>query len=477
MAATTDTTPTARPHCLAPSRAAAGTAGAAGYSRLFGALEPLGMDGALVAELGCLGGACDASPLDVAGEEPVDEATGAAGWPFFGQFIAHDITADRSPLRSHADAGALRNARGARIDLECLYGDGPVGHPFLYERDDPARLLLGVNDEGRHDDLPRNAEGTALVGDPRNDSHLFMAQLQVAMIGFHNAVVARLRASGGPEGDVFEAARRDVRFHVQWIVLHDYLPRLVGDGAAAALREAATRRLGAGGPDRRDGAVTSIPFEFADAAYRYGHSQIRHRYRTSRDSEPVPMFPDLVGFGPVPAARTVDWSLLFELPGAPPPQRARKIDGRLPRSLIELPEEITGAVPEEERSLALRDLERGMAVGLPSGEAVARHLGVALLESEETGLPQLGWAGETPLWLYVLKEAEAREDGERLGPVGGRIVGEVLVGIVAGDPGSHLAARAAGAASEWTPTLPGATPGDFTLSDLLALAAQADERG
>ena len=35
----------------------------------------------------------------------------AAGWPFFGQFVAHDITADRSALQSHADPSRLRNAR------------------------------------------------------------------------------------------------------------------------------------------------------------------------------------------------------------------------------------------------------------------------------------------------------------------------------------------------------------------------------
>ena len=91
--------------------------------------------------IGSAGGVCDGS----AGREPRarDDATVAAGWPFFGQFVAHDITADRSPLRSHAEEDRLRNFRTPRLNLECLYGGGPVGGPYLYERDDPAKLLLG----------------------------------------------------------------------------------------------------------------------------------------------------------------------------------------------------------------------------------------------------------------------------------------------------------------------------------------------
>src|SRR6266850_1651088 len=69
-------------------------------------------------------------------------------------FVAHDITADRSALQSHVDAQALRNARAPQLNLECLYGDGPVGHPFLFTRDDPATFLLGVDDA----DIPRNTE-------------------------------------------------------------------------------------------------------------------------------------------------------------------------------------------------------------------------------------------------------------------------------------------------------------------------------
>ena len=119
-----------------------------------------------------------------------------------------------------------------------------------------------------------------------------------------------------------------------------------------------------------------IPLEFADAAYRYGHSQIRHRYQLNLQTDPVPLFPDLLGFRPVPRERTVDWTLFFDAPGDMKAQRSKKIDGKLVRALIELPVAVTGECEiEDYHSLAVRDLQRGQGVGLPSGEAVARYIG------------------------------------------------------------------------------------------------------
>src|SRR5262249_15588559 len=142
-----------------------------------------------------------------------------------------------------------------------------------------------------------------------------------------------------------------------------------------------------------------IPLEFADAAYRYGHGQIRHRYQLNARTEPVPLFPDLVGFRPVTPERRVEWPRLFDTPGRPPAARAKKMDGKLVAALIALPVTLTGACEVEElHSLAVRDLERGRNVGLPSGEAVARHLGETPLGADEVGARDAGWRGETPLW-------------------------------------------------------------------------------
>jgi hypothetical protein len=207
-----------------------------------------------------------------------------------------------------------------------------------------------------------------------------------------------------------------------------------------------------------------IPFEFADAAYRYGHSQIRDRYQVNERFGPCPVFPDLMGFGPVAPEHTVDWALQIDVEGHAPAQRAKRIDARLPAPLIALPTQISGSAPGTDyASLANRDLERGHLVGLPSGEAVAQRLGVPALTVAQVGLAEHGWVAETPLWFYILKEAEVVHDGDQLGPVGGRIVGEVLVGIIDGDPESFRSVD-----SGWSPTLPGRRDGAFGLADILA---------
>jgi hypothetical protein len=344
----------------------------------------------------------------------------AAGWPFFGQFVAHDITADRSAPQSHVDPSRLRNARSPQLNLECLYGDGPVGHPYLFQRNDPAKLLTGRDGQ----DVLRNAEGTAIIGDPRNDSHVFMSQMHLAFVHAHNGFVDRVRSEGTPESNVFESAARELRWHYQTIVLREFLPRLVGANLVESLLVEGRRFYRPSGPP-------FIPLEFADAAYRYGHSQIRHSYTLNSESAPAAIFPDLIGFRPVPRDRHVDWTRLFDADGRPPAARAKKIDGRLVGALIALPVALTGECEVEEfHSLAVRDLERGQGVGLPSGEAVARRLGDTPLTVDEIGAVKAGWRGETPLWYYILREADVRCRGDRLGPVGARIVGEVLVGLL-----------------------------------------------
>jgi heme peroxidase len=430
----------ARDHCLAPSRSGDAPVYGGKYGRLLPDLPPLELDVEALLAMGREGGLCDGSPL--AADEGGDDARGAAGWPFFGQFVAHDITADRSPLQLHAELEELRNFRTPRANLESVYGAGPVGSPFLYDRDDPAKLLVAGHD------VPRNAQGIALIGDPRNDVHLFMAQLHLAFLRLHNLIVDRMREDGVGEDALFDEARGATTWHSQWVIVEDFLPRVVG----AELQ----RELLAEGPRwfRPDGEAF-IPLEFADAGYRYGHSQIRHAYRVNDGSGALPVFPDLVGFGPVDPANEVDWSYLFDLPGRTARQPAKLIDGRLPASLIRLPTAIVGNGAAELHSLAVRDLKRGLAVGLPSGEAVAEAFGE---EPVDTGLDAAG----TPLWLYVLKEAEAHAEGERLGPVGGRIVGEVLLGIIDADPTSYRALDPG-----WQPTL-----GEGGLGHLLALTEE-----
>ena len=143
-----------RDHCLAPGRVEAPIDGGR-YRSLFPDLPALEVDEAALHALGRPGGPCDL------GVEFADDADApvAAVWPFFGQFVAHDITADRSPVTHRGDADRVRNFRVPRANLEGLYGSGPVGSPYLYAKDDPAKLLLSPQGS----DVPRNHEVIRMI--------------------------------------------------------------------------------------------------------------------------------------------------------------------------------------------------------------------------------------------------------------------------------------------------------------------------
>ena len=427
------------------------------YSRMFPDLPCPESDENILLTLGRAGSLMDAASYG--DDATTDNPRIPAGFTFLGQFVAHDITADRSLLLHHARLNELRNFRTPRLDLESLYGAGPTGSPYLYDLNDPDKFLIGINDQGEERDLPRNQQGRALLGDPRDDVHLIISQLHLAFLHFHNAIVDTLRGKGVPAAQVFAEAQQSVRWHYQWIVVNEFLPLLVGEELMDDLLTAGLRFY------TYDGHA-SIPVEFADAAYRYGHSQIRSIYTLNSHGAQGQVFPDCAGTCPVPSERAIEWSYFFRVDDTRPPQASKKIDTILAHSLIDLPASVVGDTEfPEEHSLAYRDLIRGEALNLPSGEAVARKMGVEPLSEDEVGLRKLGWRSETPLWYYILKEAEVQQQGERLGDVGGRIVAEVLLGLIAADPSSYLNTDSA-----WSPSLLGAGVGDFTIADLLRFA-------
>ncbi len=432
------------------------------YGRMFPDLPSPQTDEAILLTLGKSGSVMDAASRPDDTGASTDNPRVPAGWTFFGQFIAHDITADRSLLLHHARLKELRNFRTPRLDLESLYAAGPTGSPYLYDLDDADKFLLGINDQGEMEDLPRNRQGRALLGDPRDDVHLIISQLHLAFLKFHNAVVGYLRAQGVPVADVFSQAQRLVRWHYQWIVVHEFLPLTVGEDLVRELLSTGMKFYTY--PDE-----PYIPVEFADAAYRYGHSQVRSLYTLNSGGATGQVFPDCAGTCPVPHDRAIDWAYFFDVDNKRPPQASKRIDTLLAHSLIDLPTSVVGntEIPEQ-HSLAYRDLVRGEALDLPSGEAIARAMGVAPLSQDEVGLWTMGWKSETPLWYYILKESEVRHGGERLGDVGGRIVAEVLLGLIDGDSSSYRNAEA-----EWRPELPSSLVGNFTMADLLHYAGEA----
>jgi hypothetical protein len=408
-----------------------------------------------------------------------------AGYTYLAQFVDHDITFDpASKLQGDNDPRALANFRTPRFDLDSLYGSGPKDQPFLYdwssERHPGVKLLVGANSgEGTITaDLPRNHQGRALIGDARNDENLIIAQLHLLFIRFHNKVVDHIlgdQPTLGPDV-LLEKAQTLARRHYQWIVMHDLLHRIVGDDVAVAAQARRDFYRFRGDP--------FMPIEFSAAAYRFGHSMVRNSYTPNGLlGRPVPIFAvkdnpgeldHLGGFRRLPIRLAIDWTFFYELhDGNPPspeqPQHSRQIDTALATRLFQLP----ASVSRKREALARLNLRRGRALGLPSGAAVARAMHVDRLDEEHLRLDRLSadvrkeLLRAPPLWYYVLCEAESElgDDGRHLGPVGGRIVAEVLTGLLEADPSSYLHDE-----TPWTPTLPRAACGDFTMPDLVRFA-------
>lgn len=456
------------------------------FGRMFPTLPPLEVSDSKLDKLA--DAMLDANPGDPAGNNP----NIPAGFTYFGQFIDHDITLDLTSLGDkEKDPLGVENFRTPSVDLDCIYGLGPDGSPHLYARN-PAngnkpgpKLLIGKNlNSGEGDfrnDLPRSPEGFALIGDHRNDENLLVAQTHLAMLKFHNAVCDRVSAGTNPPTDVFKEARRIVTWHYQWIVLHDWVERLTEKGIVAKI-------LHNGRKFYRFKKVPYMPVEFSAAAYRLGHSMVRQRYAQNRvfatplDFDQFFRFSGLSGvivgdlasppasFPTLPSNWIIDWRRYHEVGnagGAPVPlQQSRKLDPNLVPTLHTL--------PGGGGTLAFRNLKRGVNLGLPSGQDVARHLKVKNpltpdeIASDSDGSTDgavakaQGLHKATPLWYYILKEAKVRHNGERLGPVGSTIVSEVFVGLVHGDQNSYIWRQ-----KNWKPDLPSETPGEFTFADLL----------
>ena len=414
------------------------------------------------------------------GQPPLDPDNPSipAGFTYLGQFVDHDITFDpASNLERQNDPDGLQSFRTPRFDLDSLYGRGPNNDPFLYDQSSRAKFLIGANANGEAD-LPRNSQGRALIGDPRNDENILVSQLHLLFLRFHNAVVDFVHDETGLEGDdLFLETQRVVRWHYQWIVVDDFVRRLVGDKVVAEIIGSEPYRTTGPEPDVPHRTVKLrfyhwqrtpfMPVEFSVAAYRFGHSMIRPTYFFA--NPPVPERPiftddpnageldDLRGFRSLPELWTVQWDFLFEVGDRARLQPSRKIDARLAPPLRTLP----GLTPA---ALALRNLRRGKALGLPSGQHVAEAMCIKPLTGEELELGNLidAFGKHSPLWFYILQEASKLMDGRQLGPVGARIVAEVLLGLLKGDPLSYLSTLPC-----WTPHLPRAADRTFTMADLI----------
>lgn len=434
-----------------------------------------------------LGGLMGDTGRDVAPDSVIP-----AGFTYVGQFVDHDITMDvSSNLDVFTDANSIHNMRTPSLEIDSVYSRGPALDPFIYVfptvgNPTAIKFQLGSNNPDRAGgpggnagfpgmeiqvdfDVPRipAPAHTAIIGDPRNDENLIVSQFHHTLLKFHNAVVDKLLADGFA-GDIFIEAKRLVTHHYQWAVVHDFLKRICGQPAV-------TQAIN--GTNVAVNSPFRMPVEFAVAAYRFGHSMIRENYWVSFNF-PNATLAQVFEFNrnpqlPVRSSWVVDFNAFFDT-GVPVPvnNKARKIDSALAAGLENLPG-FAGMM----QVLAIRNLRRGLALGLPSGQGMAKQFRVAPLTEAQLvqGLPAAELAilqkhnklllKRTPLWYYVLREAAVASGGDRLGPVGARIVARTFAHILKRDAASYL-----NAPTPFTPTLPSAIAGDFTFADLVIFA-------
>lgn len=420
--------------------------------------------------------------------ETADESDGniPAGYTYFGQFVDHDITMDTLADPDEADdpatdaieatddvVFAAAQGRSPSLDLDSVYGDPFDRDPQLFNG---ARFRIGRTTAvpspqfgGGHsgktltNDLPRNGVTAetggpkAAIPDPRNDENLVVAQTHLMWMQFHNNLVGALESAdpSADEGLLFAQARALTVKHYQWIVLHDFVRRFIPDKIYKDVIKNHDRRL----LDTQPGEVAFMPIEFSVGAYRMGHSMVREAYEWnlnfgSKGSVGDANFRELFRFSGVsgdmagsptlPSNWIPDFRRLYDLADYKPshlgsastveaPNFARRFDPFLARALATLPE-LGGA------NLAFRNLRRGSLRALPSAQQLAAFASVepltvkemrATLDDKFDGeMQRFGYYERTPLWLYVLIEAAAKEKGLRLGPLGGRIVAETLLTLV-----------------------------------------------
>lgn len=402
-------------------------------------------------------------------------------YTFFGQFIDHDVTFDSSSsLQRRADLTYVEDFRTPKLDLDSIYGGGPRQQPYLYDEHGRFVLEEHVKGDERWQDLPRTRRGVAIIVDPRNDQQAILSQLTVLFMRLHNAVI-----DGYPDGvpRSFESAQDQVIRYYQWLVVHHFLPTVAGphkmdsffrsidgerlDGSALAAALRSELRLSVD----REPWGSFMPVEFSAAAFRFGHSMVRATYQVHDGSGDRGILTHVDAGGLLGGPVRVDWKYFIRGLGHDElVQPSALIDPNLIAELGQLPPSVIPHTdPRDPISLPERTLRLGVELNLPWGQWVAEKMGetrdgvrnyrdIHPLEPSETGLAGPA-ADQTPLWYYILREAEHTRGGYRLGPLGATLVAEVLLGLLVHDDRSFLN-------EDWAP--PG---GDFTFADLVEAAA------
>jgi len=436
-----------------------------------------------------------------------------AAYTYFGQFMNHDIsapiggllvnvgmtpptgiigTADPAGLGKEwrADTATILqhfvNEHSEPLTLASLYGDGPQSSDGevrqLYQEDKRFRLAITSvsNDQTFVDlasvfyatgapDIPRHNR-TPLIADHRNDGNLILCQLHLAFMLVHNKAVTALEGRYRNATDCFREARQLVTLHYHWLILNDFLPKILSKSVLC--KPFSEWEL-------RQSEPNTVPMEFTTAAFRFGHSMVGRAYDfnanfsnggristagasltqlfnfTSRNNMEQPLGPPLQ----LPNHWVIDWDRMTCAPKPDPVPGdlqggAERIDLDFAPDMLNVAGDAQVA---EHGSILFRNLLRGFHRRMPFGQRLAEECNVEPLAPDQVreAMPQyrspsgdyddpakaaagLGFLDETPAWLYFLCEAKMLENGERVGPTASRIIAHTFVGLMRHNPASVL---------------------------------------
>ena len=415
-------------------------------------------------------------------EEPVD-----AGYTYFGQFLDHEVTKDKTKLDEawKLEPHQIENRQTPRLDLSHLYGGGP-GHRedgILY---DGLRFKVGdtvdsiiAPDESRSFDVGYE-NGHLLIGDDRARDNVILRQMTAVFARLHNLAVEQWNS--------FDRARQQTTWQFQRLVVGDFLRKVLDPTVYRSVfvkREPMVhwRRF-------------SVPVEFSAAAFRFGHSLVRNSYflRHHNRQELLSLMKRGLDETPLEPKWEIDWGAFFQ--GASSTgigaSTVRPIDTRIAPGLFEVPLPTlllfnagvsSRFIDDETIRLPLVSLVRGSGLGLASGQYVAHRFGEPVLTEDELTndcegkttrqgevLKAYGMTRDTPLFYYILKESAVRNNGNELGPTGSHVVAETIYAALKHDPGSYLNDPAGAEPPIWD-----FPSGRKTITSLTALFAKAIE--
>ncbi|AXT26405.1 hypothetical protein D1823_07345 [Ruegeria sp. AD91A] len=391
-----------------------------------------------------------------------------AAYTYFGQFVAHDMSHMQwlPGIGPNGEDGWINGEQPHGLDFSSLFGTAPNPDTPTSQWQEKAGSALGLVYNGAPGitdarDLPRaGSTGRHCCVDPRTDDNLALAQMQVLLVRFHQALSAELVLDT-------TAGQRETRRHLQAVTLTDYLPRIVDSDIYEDILQNGPTLVNTSG-------AFFVPIEFAAACFRFGHTMVRDvysnwiiQYPPGSNISVAPaevenfLFYTSAGGGLNQNQLTGNWAQAWrhmvdhQNPDLPPAILARPIQASIERDLHRLDHALLADLQNPAKTgkfnLATKTLRRGASLSLPSGQQLETVAGIstpfdigAFLDSKPERYGHLNHVTElrthTPLWFFILAEAEAAGSG-KLGKLGSRIVTETIRAAITAVPDSILSAE------------------------------------